>query len=96
MVATRATKQLANFLRTAGNSDVMPVSLPILIRAADLWAAAGAGGLPRLFVAARHRIRDSDYGHVCFYCGVGHIAGVLNVVANGFARSSLLTMSDTQ
>jgi predicted nucleic acid-binding protein len=47
MVATRATKQLANFLRTVGNSDVLPVSLPILIRAADLWAAAGTGGHPR-------------------------------------------------
>ena len=47
LVATRATKQLANFLRTAGNSDLMPVSVPILIRAADLWAAAGTGGHPR-------------------------------------------------
>ena len=47
MVVTRATKQLANFLRTAGNADVMPVSLPILVRAADLWAAAGTSGYPR-------------------------------------------------
>jgi tRNA(fMet)-specific endonuclease VapC len=47
MVATRATKQLANFLQTAANSDDIPVSIPILSRAADLWATATAGGHPR-------------------------------------------------
>jgi predicted nucleic acid-binding protein len=47
LVATGATKQLASFLQTAGNSEVMPISVPILRRAADLWAAANAGGHPR-------------------------------------------------
>jgi predicted nucleic acid-binding protein len=47
MAATRATKQLTNFLQTAGQSDVTPISIPILVRAADLWAAAYAGGHPR-------------------------------------------------
>lgn len=47
MRAGRATKQLANFLQRAGNSDVLAISLPILMRAADLWATAHAGGHPR-------------------------------------------------
>ncbi len=47
MVATRATKQLANFLQTAASSDVAEISIPTLRRAADLWATATAGGHPR-------------------------------------------------
>lgn len=47
MLATRATKQLANFLQTAANSDVRPVSLPVLLKAAELWATAKAGGHPK-------------------------------------------------
>jgi predicted nucleic acid-binding protein len=47
MLATRATKQLSNFLHTAGNSDIVAVTNPILTRAAELWATANAGGHPR-------------------------------------------------
>ncbi len=47
LVAARATKQLSSFLQTAGSSEVVPVSIPILVRAADLWATASAGGHPR-------------------------------------------------
>lgn len=47
MQANRATKQMANFLQLAGNSEVVPVSLPVLLRAANLWAEAHAGGHPR-------------------------------------------------
>lgn len=47
MVAAGATKQLANFLQTAANSEVTPISTPILLRAANLWATATAGGHPR-------------------------------------------------
>lgn len=47
MRAKRATKQLQNFLQTAGNSDVLSVSVPVLLRAADLWAEARKGGHPR-------------------------------------------------
>jgi tRNA(fMet)-specific endonuclease VapC len=47
MQANRATKQKANFLQLAANSEVVPVSLPILLHAADLWATAHAGGHPR-------------------------------------------------
>ena len=46
MLAHRAPKQLANFLERADDSDVIPISLPILLRAANLWAAARAGGHP--------------------------------------------------
>ncbi len=44
--ATRALRQLAGFLKTVGTSDVLHVSLPVLMRAADLWAAARSGGHP--------------------------------------------------
>jgi tRNA(fMet)-specific endonuclease VapC len=47
LVATGATRQLNSFLQTAGNSEVVPISVPILRRAADLWAAANASGHPR-------------------------------------------------
>ena len=46
MLAHRAKKQLANFVNRADNSDVIPISLPILLRAANLWSAARAGGHP--------------------------------------------------
>jgi predicted nucleic acid-binding protein len=47
MRANQATRQLAGFLRTVGTSDVLPVSVPVLMRAADLWAVARNGGNPR-------------------------------------------------
>jgi tRNA(fMet)-specific endonuclease VapC len=47
LVATGASQQLARFLQIAGNSEVVPVSLTILRRAADLWAAATRGGHSR-------------------------------------------------
>jgi tRNA(fMet)-specific endonuclease VapC len=47
MRANRAVRQLAGFLRTVGTSDVLPVSVPVLMRAADLWAEARNGGHPR-------------------------------------------------
>ena len=45
--ASQATRALNAFLKLVGNSDVLPVSLPVLYRAADLWADAGKGGYPR-------------------------------------------------
>jgi tRNA(fMet)-specific endonuclease VapC len=47
MNATRAVKQKASFLQRASTSDVMAISIPVLLRAADLWATAIAGGFPR-------------------------------------------------
>lgn len=47
MNATGAQKQKANFLQRANTSDVMAISLPVLLRAADLWATAVTGGHPR-------------------------------------------------
>lgn len=38
---------MAKFLKLADGSDVLPVSLPVLRRAADLWAEAYRGGHPR-------------------------------------------------
>ena len=43
--ASQATRGLNTFLNLVGNSDVMPVSLPVLYRAADLWADAGKGAI---------------------------------------------------
>jgi predicted nucleic acid-binding protein len=54
--ASRAVRALNEFLKLVDNSDVLPVSVPVLTRAAGLWADAGAGGHPRndadLIVAA--------------------------------------------
>jgi tRNA(fMet)-specific endonuclease VapC len=47
MRANHATRQLAAFLKVVGTSDVLPVSWPVLLRAADLWADARNGGHPR-------------------------------------------------
>jgi predicted nucleic acid-binding protein len=45
--ASQATRGLNTFFKLVGNSDVLPVSLPVLFRAADLWADAGRGGYSR-------------------------------------------------
>ncbi|HEY5315907.1 MAG TPA: type II toxin-antitoxin system VapC family toxin [Pirellulales bacterium] len=47
MLANAATRQLAGFLKTAETSEVLPASLPVLMRAANLWADARNGGHPR-------------------------------------------------
>src|SRR5438128_980471 len=47
MKATQATRQLADFLKTMSTSDVFPVSMPVLMHAADLWVDANAGGHPK-------------------------------------------------
>src|SRR5437660_11165760 len=44
--ATRAARQLTQFLRTVDTSDVFPVNTSVLMRAADLWAEARIGGHP--------------------------------------------------
>ncbi len=44
--ATHATHQLADFLRTVGTSDVVPVSRSVLMRASDLWVDGRVGGHP--------------------------------------------------
>src|SRR3990167_5106334 len=46
MQANRATRQLAEFLRTVGTSDVFPISMAVLMRAADLWAEGRNAGHP--------------------------------------------------
>ena len=46
MRANRATRQVVEFLKSVGTSDVFPVSLPVLMRAADLWAEGRNGGHP--------------------------------------------------
>jgi tRNA(fMet)-specific endonuclease VapC len=45
--ASRAVRALNEFLRLVDDSNVLPISVQVLKRAADLWADAGAGGYPR-------------------------------------------------
>jgi tRNA(fMet)-specific endonuclease VapC len=45
--ARRATRQLAAFLKTLGTSTVYAITMPVLLRAADLWANARQGGHPQ-------------------------------------------------
>ena len=40
------TDMLSEILKSVGTSDVFPVSLPVLMRAADLWAEGRNGGHP--------------------------------------------------
>lgn len=47
LLAKRAARQLAKFLRTVNTSDVLPISQPVLRRAAQLWADAQTRGHPR-------------------------------------------------
>lgn len=44
--ANQAVRALNAFLKLATDSDVVPISIPILRRAADLWADAQEGGKP--------------------------------------------------
>ena len=44
--AVGATKQFGDFLKTVGTSDVFPLSMPVLLRAADLWVRGRQGGHP--------------------------------------------------
>src|SRR5262249_29068934 len=46
MRANKATRQLAEFLNVVGTSDIFPIGMPVLMRAADLWAEARNGGHP--------------------------------------------------
>ena len=45
--AKNATKQLALFPQLTAGAIVVPISIPVLQRAAGLWVAAGIGGHPR-------------------------------------------------
>src|SRR5438128_2679737 len=46
MRANKATKQLGEFLKVIGTSDLFQVGMPVLVRAADLWAEARNSGHP--------------------------------------------------
>jgi tRNA(fMet)-specific endonuclease VapC len=43
----KAGRALSEFNTLAANSDVVAISIPVLLRAADLWAEARRGGHPR-------------------------------------------------
>ena len=47
MRARAATRQLSEFLKLVNTSDVLPVSMPVLMRAGELWAEARNAGHPR-------------------------------------------------
>jgi tRNA(fMet)-specific endonuclease VapC len=45
--AKRVTRQLAGFLKIVSTSEVFPVGMPVLMRAAEMWADASAAGHPQ-------------------------------------------------
>jgi tRNA(fMet)-specific endonuclease VapC len=45
--ATSAVRSMDSFLKLADDSEILPASLPVLKRAADLWVEALHGGHPR-------------------------------------------------
>jgi tRNA(fMet)-specific endonuclease VapC len=47
MRANRAARQLETFLKTLSTSDVFPINMPVLLRAAELWAEATRLGHPQ-------------------------------------------------
>jgi tRNA(fMet)-specific endonuclease VapC len=47
MRASQATRQLSDFLKTVATSDVLPANMPVLMRAAELWAEAYRSGRPQ-------------------------------------------------
>ncbi|HET6884197.1 MAG TPA: type II toxin-antitoxin system VapC family toxin [Pirellulales bacterium] len=47
MLANQASRQLAGFLAITSTSDMLPISVPVLKRAAGLWAEARKNGHPR-------------------------------------------------
>jgi len=46
MRVRKAGRQLTQFLNTVSTSDVFPVGMPVLMRAAELWSEARDGGHP--------------------------------------------------
>ena len=47
LLAKQASRQLSRFLMTANTSDILPIDLAVLQRAAQLWADAQTQGQPR-------------------------------------------------
>lgn len=47
LLAKRASRQLSRFLNTARSSEILPIDLSVLQRAAELWAEAQTQGRPR-------------------------------------------------
>ena len=74
--AKRATRQLTVFLNTISTSDVFPIALPVLMRAAELWSDASAGGHPHddadLIIAAT----ALEYGRVLVTGNTAHFAWI--------------------
>ena len=60
--ASQATRQLDEFLKTLATSDVYPITMPVLLRSAELWAQARSGGYPHndadLIIASTALIAD--------------------------------------
>lgn len=79
MRAANATRQLGEFLKLIGTSDVFQVGLPVLMRAANLWAEARNSGHPHddadLIIAAtaleaRRVLVTGNTGHFSWIKGL--------------------------
>lgn len=82
MRANQATRQLAEFLKVVGTSTMFPIGIPVLMRAADLWAEARNRGHPHddadLIIAAtaleaRRVLVTGNTGHFSWINGL-HLA----------------------
>jgi tRNA(fMet)-specific endonuclease VapC len=84
--ANRAARQLAGFLKTVGTSDVFPVSLPILMRAAELWADGRKLGHPHddadLIIAAT----ALEHGRVLVTGNVGHFVWITGLTVEDWRQ----------
>jgi tRNA(fMet)-specific endonuclease VapC len=79
MRANQATRQLGEFMKTIATSEVLPVSMPVLLRASELWAEATRLGRPQndadIIIAATAMER----GHVLVTGNSEHFAWIPNL-----------------
>ncbi len=83
MRARAATRQLSEFLKLVNTSDVLPVSMPVLMRAGELWAEARNAGHP-------HNDADLIIASTALETGLVLVTGN----ANHFSWINGLQMSD--
>lgn len=91
--AKGAIRQLKAFQQVCGAAKLLPVTLPILARAAELWAVAGAGGHPRgdadLIVAAT----ALEIGRVLITGNASHFAWIPGLQVEDWRRPCLASVS---
>jgi predicted nucleic acid-binding protein len=84
--ARSAKRKMARFVQLAAGADVLPVSIPVLQRAADLWVTAYNGGHPRddadLIIAAT----ALESGRVLVTGNTQHFTWIAGLVLDDWRR----------